>query len=110
MNGGSVTLAILQEKSTSVQTRTQKPQAHESQADRVSWMVVRGVGRKKSIRGDDAAQIAKADLKGRPDGTTMVAAEVHVVPAENHRHGRVDADGEEEQEAVLGVVVVVDFE
>lgn len=57
----------------------------------------------KGVRGDDAANVAEANLPGRPDRSAMVAAEVEVEPADDNREGRVRAHGDEEQRRVFEV-------
>lgn len=56
--------------------------------------------------GNDAAQVAKADLPSAADGTPMMAAEVHVEPADNDGHGRVGTHGNEEEGGVLEISVL----
>ena len=53
------------------------------------------------VRGDDAADVAEADLPGRPDRAAMVAPEVEVEPADDHGEGRVGAHRDEEQRRVF---------
>lgn len=62
---------------------------------------MRGVFGQESVRGDDAADVAEANLPGCPDRSTMVAAEVEIEPADDHRKGRVRAHGDEEQRSVF---------
>ena len=59
--------------------------------------------RQESVRGDNAANVAKAHLPRRPHGPTMVSAEIEIEPADNHRKRRVRAHGDEEQRRVLEV-------
>ena len=55
------------------------------------------------VRGDDAPDVAEANLPGRPNGPTMVPAEVEVEPADYHGEGGVRAHRDEEQGRVFEV-------
>ena len=62
----------------------------------------------ESVRGDDAADVPEANLPGRPDGSTMVAAEVEVEPADDDGQGGVCAHCHKEQGCVFEVRSRVD--
>ena len=64
----------------------------------VRW---RRIFRQESVRGDDAANVAEANLPGCPDRSAMVAAEVEVEPTDYHRKSRVSAHCDEEQRCVF---------
>ncbi|KAL9102738.1 MAG: hypothetical protein Q9163_002135 [Psora crenata] len=67
-------------------------------------------GRKTSLEGvsgDNAPDIAEADLPSGADGAPVVAAEVHVEPADDDRGGTIGAHCDEKEGAVLEVSVVV---
>ena len=64
---------------------------------------MRGVFHLESVRGDDAAGIAEANLPGCPDRSTMVTTEVEIEPADYHRKGRVSAHRDEEERCVFEV-------
>lgn len=63
----------------------------------------RGILRQKRIRGDNPADVAKADLPRRAHGPAVVPAEVKVEPAHDDGQGRVRAHGDEEERRVLEV-------
>ena len=60
------------------------------------------------VRGDDAANVAEAHLPGRPDGATMMTAEVQVEPADDDGEGGVRAHCDEEEGGVFEVGARVD--
>ena len=64
---------------------------------------MRRVRGQERVRGDDAADVAEANLPRRPDRSTMVPAEVEIEPADDDRKGRIGAHGDEEQRRVLEV-------
>ena len=69
-----------------------------------SWRILG----EKGIRGNDTTNIAEADLPSRSYGTAMVAAKVHVEPADDDWHSAVCTHGDEEERGILELVVVVD--
>ena len=64
---------------------------------------MRRVFGQESVGGDDAADVAEADLPGRADGPAMVAAEVEIEPADYDGEGGVGAHGDEEEGGVFEV-------
>ena len=69
---------------------------------------MRSIFRQERIRGYDAADVAEADLPGRADGATVVAAQVEVEPAHDDGEGGVGAHGDEEEGGVFEVGARVD--
>lgn len=51
----------------------------------------------ESKYGNDASDVAEADLPCAADGPPMVATEVHVEPADDDGHGAVGAHGDKEE-------------
>ena len=101
-----VPIPILHQHTSSINTASRRAQTRKANADAVPRMVImrgRRVLGQKGVRGDDAANVAEANLPGRPDRSAMVAAEVEVEPADDDREGRVRAHGDEEQRRVFEV-------
>jgi hypothetical protein len=82
----------------------------ERDTNAVAGLVVGRILREEGIDGDDAANVAGADLEGRADRAAMVAAEVHREPADDDGHGRVRAHGDEKERGVLQMRPVVDVD
>lgn len=84
--------------------------AAKANARAVTEAIVRlaGLVLLKDKRGDDAAQVAEANLPGAADSAAMMAPQVHVEPAHDDGHGGVDAHDSEKERHVLHVDVGID--
>lgn len=99
-----IPVPILRHHTDGVRAARRGAQARKADADAVARPVVvrrACVFGEESVGGDDAACVAEADLPGRPDGSTVVAAEVEVEPADRDRERGVDARRDEEQRRVF---------
>lgn len=99
-----VPIPILRQHTDSVRAASRGTQARKANADAVAGFVVMRwacIFGEESVGGDDPAGIAEADLPGCSDGSTMVAAEVEIEPADRYRKCRVDAHRNEEQRCVF---------
>ena len=79
----------------------------EGNADAVTGDVLGGILRQEGKHGDDAANVAEADLPGGSDGAPVVATQVHVEPADDDGHGSVGSTGHQEEGSILQAGVVV---
>lgn len=88
-------------------------------------MVERCILGEEGVSGDDATNVAEADLPRRPDraawekrisnatrtrssrSLTMMSTQIHVEPAHNHGHGAITAARDQEQRPVFQIVVIV---
>ena len=96
-----VPIPVLHQHAGSVDTASRRAQAGKANADAIARFVTRGILGLESVRGDDAADIAEADLPRCSDRSAMVAAEVEIEPADDDRERRVRAHRDEEQRSVF---------
>ena len=94
-------LPVRPQHADEVDRRGDHAEPDEADADGVARHVGRLVLGQEGVGGDDAAGVAEADLPRGADGAPVVAAEVHVEPADEQRQRRVCAAGDEEERAVL---------
>ena len=100
---------ILHHHTGRVNAARRRAQTRKANADAIPHVVkMRRVLGQKRVRGDDAADVAEADLPGRADGSAVVAAEVEVEPADDDRKGGVGAHCDEEEGGVFEVRTRVD--
>ena len=78
-----IPIPILQQHAPRISAAGRGAQTREADADGIPLLVAGRVLGQERVRGDDAANVAEADLPGRPDGAAVVAAEVEVEPADD---------------------------
>jgi hypothetical protein len=101
-------LLILQRTRYKVQHTARGAQTNKPQADAISPVVeVQLITLRERVRRDNPADIPKPDLPRSAHGAPVVAPQVHREPAHDDRHRGVRPAGDQEQCAVLDVVVVV---
>jgi len=61
----------------------------------------------EGVGSNDASNVSEAHLPCGANCAAMVAAQIHVEPADDYRHGGVGAHGDEEETRVFNVLVVV---
>ena len=105
-----IPIPVLQQHARRINAAGRRAQTRETNADGIPLPVAGRVLGQERVRGDDAANVAEADLPGRPDGAAVVAAEVEVEPADDDGQGGVGAHGDEEEGGVLEVRPRVDGE
>lgn len=104
-----VPIPILHQHANGINAARRGAQTRKANADAIPIVVkVRRVLGQERVRGDDAADVAEADLPGRPDGPTVVAAQVEVEPAHDDGEGGVRAHCDEEEGGVFEVRARVD--
>ena len=89
-----IPIPVLHQHTNSIHTTSSRTQTRKANANAIAVVVIMRLWcilGQESIRGDDPANIAKANLPRRPDCSAMVAAEVEIEPADYHRQGRVRA-------------------
>lgn len=100
-----ITLSVLEQTSEIVDDARRGTEADKADRDGIS-LLVEGlrVALQKDEGRDDASDVAEGDLPGGTDGAAVVAAEVHVKPADHDGHGGVTAHSDEEEslEILLG--------
>ena len=101
---------ILQQHARRISAAGRGAQTREADADGIPLLVPGRVLGQERVRGDNTANVAEADLPGRPDGAAVVAAEVEVEPADDDGQGGVGAHGDEEEGGVFEVRPRVDGE
>ena len=107
---GLIPVPILQHHARGVSAAGRGAQTREADADVIPLLVAGRVLGQERVRGDDAANVAEADLPGGADGAAVVAAEVEVEPADYDGEGGVGAHGDEEEGGVFEVRPRVDGE
>ena len=105
-----IPIPVLQQHARRIGAAGRRAQTREADADGIPLLVAGRVLGQERVRGDDAANVAEADLPGRPDGSAVVAAEVEVEPADDDGQGGVGAHGDEEEGGVFEVRPRVDGE
>ena len=99
-----VPIPILHQHASGINAARRRAQTRKPNADAIPPVVkMRCVFGQESVRGDDAADVAEADLPGCADGPAMVAAEVEIEPADYDWKGGVGAHGDEEEGGVFKV-------
>ena len=99
-----VPIPILDQHTGGINAASRRAQTRKANADAISLVVkMRCILGQERVSGDDAANVAEANLPGRPDGTTMVPAQIEVEPANNDGEGGVRAHRDEEQRRVFEV-------
>ena len=102
-------MPILHQHARRIDTARRGAQTRKANADAIPVVIeMRRVLGQKRIRGDDAADVAEADLPGGADGAAVVAAQVEVEPAHDDGEGGVGAHGDEEEGGVFEVGARVD--
>ena len=99
-----IPIPILDQHTSGIDAASRRAQTRKANADAISLVVkMRCILGQERVRGDDAANVAEANLPGRPNGPTMVPAEIEIEPANDHGEGGVRAHGDEEQRRVFEV-------
>lgn len=75
-----------------IQDSAEGGEAVAAQEQAVTFMIEGRVGGDKSKGGNDGANISEADHQADADATLQMAAQVHRVPADDHRQGGAVAD------------------
>ena len=105
-----IPIPILQHHARRISAASRRAQTREADADGIPLLVPGRILGQEGVRGDDAANVAEADLPGRPDGAAVVPPEVQIEPADDDGQGGVGAHGDEEKGGVLEVRPRVDGE
>lgn len=96
--------------SSSISTTARSRKTEKRQRNDMPLAIPGGVCLDEGVGGDYASDVAEADLPGGTNGAAVVAAEVHVEPADYYGHGAVGTHCDEEEAAVADVVVCADCE
>ena len=96
-----VAIPVLHQHTSSISAASRRAQTREANADAIALFVMRCVFGQESVRGDDSANVAEADLPSGAHCSTVVTAKVEIEPADNYRKGRVGAHCDKKQRCVL---------
>ena len=96
-----VAITVLHQHTGSVSAASRRAQTREANADAIALFVMRCVFGQESVRGDDSAEVAEADLPSGSHCSTVVTAKVEIEPADYHRKGRVGAHCDKKQRCVF---------
>ena len=99
-----IAIPILHNHTNGINAASRRAQTRKANANAIPIVVkMRCILGQERVRGDDAANVAEANLPGRPNGPTMMPAEIEIEPANYHGEGGVRAHCDEEQSRVLEV-------
>lgn len=102
-----IPLPILPRNQRRIRTTTRSTQTNEPNTDTITRLILWRILAQEAIRRHDPTNISKPNLPRTTDSATVMTAQVHVEPADNHRHRRVRPHDDEEERAVLQGQVVV---
>ena len=92
-----VPIPILHQQTSGINAARRRAQTGKANADAIPIVIkMRRILRQERVRGDDAANVAETNLPRRPDGPSMMAAEIEVEPANYDRESGVRAHCHEE--------------
>ena len=97
-----IPIPILHQHTSGVNAASRRAQTRKTNADAIALSVkVRRIRSQESVRGDDSANVAEADLPRCSYSAAMVTTKIEVEPADYYRKGRVSAHGDEKQRRIF---------